>query len=547
MQIGERNQRSVLTTLAATLLSSMLAGHAAADTFPPQLSLSDIDGSIGFRLDGVGLNDRTGMAVSAAGDVNGDGLDDLVIGAEGASPNGLQGAGASYVVFGRSSGFPASSSLASLDGNNGALIAGAAVGDFSGRSVSAAGDVNGDGIDDLIIGADFADPDGLAFAGSSFVVFGRSDGFPANLDLADLDGSNGFRLDGGSSEEQSGLAVSSAGDINADGIDDLVIGAPLADPAGMIDAGSTYVVFGSSAGFPPNVKLADLDGTDGFRIDGVAESGQSGSSVSAAGDVNHDGIGDLLIGAPFASALGAELAGSSHVVFGRSSGFPAVVELGGLVGNGGIRLDGAAAGDFSGLAVGAAGDINGDGIDDLFIGASDADPGGRNLAGSGFVVFGSGSGLPASLALASLDGQNGFRLDGATAGERFGRAFKAPGDFNDDGISDLLIGAAEADRFPGLNSGSSYVIFGRAPAQGSFPASQNVGTLNGRNGFRNDGAAIGDTSGSAVSAAGDINGDGIDDLLIAAPLADPAGISSAGSAYVVYGRSTIAIFADGFE
>ena len=203
---------------------------------PRSLKLSDLDGTNGFRLNGVAADDLSGGAVSNAGDVNGDGLADLLIGASGADPNGSF-AGASYVVFGRNTAqtgaFPASLNLSDLDGTNGFRLDGVAAGDYSGFAVSGAGDVNGDGLADLLIGADGAGPNG-SDSGASYVVFGRNTAqtgvFPASLDLSDLDGTNGFRLNGVAAGDRSGYAVSNAGDVNGDGLADLLIGAPGAAP-----------------------------------------------------------------------------------------------------------------------------------------------------------------------------------------------------------------------------------------------------------------------------------------------------------------------------
>src|SRR4028119_1298628 len=212
--------------------------------FGPTFNLWDLNGSNGFAINGIAAYDDSGSSVSSAGDVNGDGFDDLIIGAIIADPNGISSAGQSYVVFGSNSGFGASFNLSTLNGSNGFAINGIAAFDNSGRLVSSAGDVNGDGFDDLIIGARGADPNGLIYAGQSYVVFGSNSGFGAGLNLSDLDGSNGFAINGIAAYDQSGWSVSSAGDVNGDGFDDLIIGTNGAEPNGINRAGQSYVLFG---------------------------------------------------------------------------------------------------------------------------------------------------------------------------------------------------------------------------------------------------------------------------------------------------------------
>ena len=127
--------------------------------------------------------------------------------------------------------------------------------------------------------------------------------FPANINLSALNGTNGFKLSGVAADDFSGRAVSTAGDVNGDGVDDLLIGAPRADPNGNY-SGASYVVFGrAGVGNGGNLQLSALDGTNGFRLSGVAANDNSGLAVSMAGDVNGDGMDDLLIGAPGAGTL----------------------------------------------------------------------------------------------------------------------------------------------------------------------------------------------------------------------------------------------------
>ena len=543
---GAANQQHQATTRKRALalaVSSALLGVtgtclpvvANAQLFPAVLELSSLDGSNGFVLNGEAAGDYSGISVSAAGDINGDGIDDLIIGAYSADTDGNSNAGRSYVVFGSDTALPNPFDLSSLNGSNGFLLNGEAAGDLSGRSVSAAGDINGDGIDDLIIGADGADPNGNNDAGRSYVVFGSASDLPNPFDLSNLNGSNGFVLDGEAADDDSGFSVSAAGDINGDGIDDLVIGASGADPNGNNLAGRSYVVFGTDSSLPNPFDLSSLDGTNGFKVDGEAVSDRSGYSVSAAGDINGDGIDDLIIGATLADPNGS-FSGRSYVVFGSDTGLLNPFNLSSLNGSNGFVLNGEAANDRSGRSVSGAGDVNGDGIDDLVIGADPADPNGNSSAGRGYVVFGSDTGLITPIELSSLNGSDGFVLNGEESFDYSGRSVSAAGDINSDGINDLIIGADRADPNGNNAAGRSYVVFGSATG---LPNPFDLSSLNGSNGFVLDGEAAFDLSGISVSAAGDINGDGIDDLIIGAASADPNGNGSAGRSYVVFGRAAI--------
>jgi hypothetical protein len=516
-----RLNRSWKLGIATAALMAWMADPVLAQVFPASIDLSSLDSTQGFVIKGIDAYDRSGRSVSGAGDVNGDGIDDLIVGISHIDWSGLREAGESYVVFGANS-FPDSLNLADLNGSNGFVIKGIDAGDNSGSSVSGAGDVNGDGMDDFIIGAPGADPDGNINAGKSYVVFGATT-FADSLNLADLNGSNGFVIRGIDAYDRSGFSVSGAGDVNGDGMDDLIIGISHFDLSGLREAGESYVVFGANS-FPGILNLAGLNGSNGFVINGIDAGDNSGFSVSGAGDVNGDGIDDLIIGAPFADPNGNSSAGESYVVFGANT-LPASLNLADLNGSNGFVINGIDIVDESGYSVSGARDVNGDGIDDLIVGAPD----GYFGYGESYVVFGANA-FNDSLNLADLNGSNGFVIRGIDECHHLGRSVSGAGDVNGDGINELIIGA------PGANgngyAGESYVVFG----SNTFPVRLSPVDLNGSNGFVINGIGAGDYSGFSVSGAGDVNGDGIDDLIIGADRADPNGNSDAGESYVIFGR-----------
>lgn len=545
------------------LASSLLLGLTVpAFGAPVEIELSALatgGGSQGFVMNGFAFNAHAGYSVSGAGDVNDDGIDDLIVGAFQTSANGGF-PGESYVVFGRSSGFDATlelSTLKSANGGNGAAgfaIVGDSIIDFSGYAVGAAGDVNDDGIDDIMVGASGAD--------RIYVLFGKSSGFDAELELSTLksanggDGTAGFVLNG-LPYSQSGASVSTAGDVNGDGIDDVIVGSRYLSPSGGPN-GLSYVVFGRSTGFAAELELSALksanggDGSAGFTLNGANNGGSWGAAVSAAGDVSGDGIDDVILGAVLASPGGRKWAGETYVVFGHTGAFAPELEVSGLKaangGNGstGFALNGTAAYDFSGSSVSDAGDVNGDGIDDCIVGAYLAGPNGPG-SGQSYVVFGSSSGFAAEIELSALlaanggDGSAGFALNGAAEGDRSGNSVSAAGDVNGDGMDDIIIGSERADPNGGA-SGQGYVVFGRSSGFGpelELSALKSANGGSGKAGFVLNGTATGAYAGCSVSAAGDVNGDGTGDIILGAHGASPNGMSSSGQGYVIFGVDTV--------
>ena len=475
------------------------------------LSLEAISaGSGGFALSGAAAGDQAGFAVTSAGDVNGDGHADLLVGAPFADPIGIdrQDSGKTYLVLGKSGNL---TSLALSP-----TFLGQGKDDTAGVAVAPAGDINGDGLDDFIIGAPAADRPGDAGrdVGRSYVVFGRVSGWAHQTELATIAaGGGGFAIEGEDALDQSGRAVAGIGDVNGDGIDDLLVGAPqgdgAADPSGIAnatpDAGDSYVVFGRRAGFGASVELSQVAaGTGGFVIHGRTPGDRAGLVVAAAGDVNGDGIADLLVSAP----QSVNAPSTTYVVFGRTTG--GAVKLADIaVGKGGFAIGSADATAAPGWSAAAAGDVNGDGIDDLIIGVRGANTAGAALAGQSFVVFGRADGFPAPIDLVVIGrGAGGFLIDGARAGDDSGFSVAGAGDVNGDGFADLLIGAPQsATAIPGyVPPGIAYIVYG-----GNFTSA-----LTGVGGLGNDTLVASFKGADIVGGQGDdaLTGKGGADVLL---------------------------------
>ncbi|MCU0230737.1 MAG: FG-GAP-like repeat-containing protein [Acidobacteria bacterium] len=426
----------------------------------------------GDALSTVDTGAQLGASVATAGDVNADGFSDLVVGAPefdaGAGP-----AGAAFLFLGGPRGIEVTVDWSATGGP----------GDGFGWSVAGAGDVDGDGFSDVIVGARRGD-NGEGDEGRAFVFHGWSLG---------LEAAPSWTAEGNQAGAYFGAAVASAGDVNGDGYSDVVVGAPYFD-AGQADEGRAFVFLGSASGLAPSpVWTAEADLANAWF----------GFSVAGAGDVNGDGFTEVLVGAPYYERAGTVVDEGAIFVFHGAGGGPVAAPS--------FEDFGGAAHSGLGYSVASAGDIEGDGYADIASGAPYDDLWGQN-SGVVFVHSGGASGLQLPVR----------RLHGNEVGGLFGFSVASAGDVNGDGYSDLVVGAPEEGS---TEFGRAYLHLGSAMGIYAIDAAMLVPT-----------SQSGALAGRSVAGAGDFDGDGFGDVVVGVPRIDLTAFADCGQVFVYYGN-----------
>ena len=432
------------------------------DGFPSLVDVNTLDGRNGFTVT------TPTSAIGRAGDINGDGFDDFVVGNAEHDPDGDTDAGSTYVIYGRAAGHPARLNPALLNGRDGFAVRGVSAGDLSGYAAEYIGDFNADGLDDFMIGAPGASRDGVDERGEAYAIFGSREAFPARITLADIDGRNGFMFRGSNFEDRAGTAVSYVGDLNRDGISDLAIGAPGKGPFGEPSdyPGETYVFFGGYSTEEVQYSENDLQGDIGFVIRGIRGGvipvqedqprwgDMSGQALDFAGDINNDGIDDMIIGASQTIINPRRTGnGQTYVVFGRTERFPSRLSLADLDGFTGFRYNGIGTTDYSGFSISRAGDFSGDGLDDFIIGAAGE--------GVSYVMYGRQGAFAPPPARIRAPGNLRAEISSAASLElRWNRSTAPIGHevYRDGEFVTSISGAGSSYFIPGLTPGQTYTF-----------------------------------------------------------------------------------------
>ncbi|WP_293892812.1 T9SS type A sorting domain-containing protein [Sporocytophaga sp.] len=449
--------------------------NVVAQNYPSVFDLKSLNGHNGFSIKGLTKGDRLGEELAFIGDINNDGFDDLCVTSEYANKNGFYLGGTAYIIFGSDKPFASTFDLNTLNGSNGFKVEGIAEDERRGKFVKGLGDINNDGIGDLVIGTEQE---------KVMILYGKAGSFPATMTVNDINGNNGFIIDIDGVNECWG-----AGDINGDGIEDMLLGHPHW-------SGETLVFFGKNGNFPASIDESFLDGTRGFRLSEISYASRSAYLVGPAGDINNDGYDDIIVGL-WANSFTTDAPSKTYVFFGKPGPYSPLIDINKVNGTDGFAIINYELPSFL-KWVGKLGDINGDGIDDLFSFQN--------------ILYGSSKPFPAVVTKDnSLDGVKGFMVPGIS------QTAAAAGDLNFDGIGDFIAVA---------KSNEVWAIYG---TKETTNATFDPAALNGVNGFRIQNLSQSNI-GRQISGDQDFNGDGHSDFAVGS-----GGTEEGGTVYVVFG------------
>ena len=425
----------------------------------------------GWNTSTTQLEGEAGYSVAGVGDVNGDGYSDIAVGGP-LFDNGETDEGRVAVYLGGASGPSTSAAFSAYSDQPFANL---------GTSVAGAGDVNGDGYADMIFGAP-SYTNGESLEGRAYLFYGAQD----------ISNPASWTTEGNQIEAWLGFSVAGAGDVNGDGYGDFLIGAPQYDN-GQAEEGRAMLFFGAAKGPAPAPAWIAENNAKGARM---------GWSVAGAGDVNGDGLSDVVVGSP-QFANGQALEGRFDVYHGSGSG-PSAIPA--------VTVESNEIGAQLGYSVATAGDVNGDGFSDIIVGKPLADDG-QTDEGVAHVYLGSAAGIvdPPAWSMGSDQGN-----------ARFGHAVACAGDVNGDGFSDVIVGARDYNNVQ-LHEGRAFVYHGAAGGLATSAA------------WTAEPDQADASFGFAVASCGDVNGDGFSDVIVGAPFYDTPN-SNAGRAWIYYGN-----------
>jgi hypothetical protein len=420
---------------------------------------------------------QLGFSVAGAGDVNADGYSDVIVGAWLYS-NGESAEGRAFIYHG---------SAAGINGTAVTTVESNQVNANLGISVAGAGDVDGDGFSDVIAGAQLFD-NGTTDEGAAFIYHGSAAGIVSNA-VTMVESNQGF--------SQFGFAVATAGDVNGDGYSDVIVGASSYDNV-ETDEGAAFIYLGGPAGIFSTATAMVESNQPGARL---------GTSVACAGDINGDGYSDIIAGAVLYDNV-ENNEGAAFIYFGLATGLnttPAILESN-------------QANAQMGCAVASAGDVNGDGYSDVIVGVYQYENV-ENNEGGAFVYHGSAAG--------SSTTANNTPDDADQGNADFGFSVSSAGDVNADGYSDVIIGAFLYDDGANIEEGKAFVYHGSAAGLSLSP-----------NSTPDDADQAYAEFGFSVASAGDVNADGYSDVIIGAPLYNDGVNTDEGNAFVYYGSAS---------